>query len=48
MGFEITPSNPPDAYKKIEDINPNSLEHWILIGEPSKVPKISFFRFSKK
>ena len=37
MGFEITPSNPPDAYKKLEDIDEENLEHWIFVGEPSKV-----------
>jgi hypothetical protein len=36
MGYEITPSNPADAYKKLDDIELHEQEPWILIGEPSK------------
>ncbi|KAL4466031.1 hypothetical protein ABPG74_004268 [Tetrahymena malaccensis] len=36
VGYEIVPRRPPDAYKKLEDIDPNEVDHWIFIGEPSK------------
>jgi len=44
MGFEITPSNPIDAYKQLDDIDPNELETWILIGEPSKCHPVFHIR----
>jgi hypothetical protein len=37
MGFEMTPKNPPDAYKKIEDIEQDQWDDWIFIGEPAKL-----------
>jgi len=36
IGYEITPTKPADAYKSIEAITSNEVEHWIIIGEPSK------------
>lgn len=34
IGFEMTPTKPMDAYKKLEDIT--ELEKWLIIGEISK------------
>lgn len=36
MGYEISATRPPDAYKALGDIDKNNLEYWIFIGEPSK------------
>jgi hypothetical protein len=40
MGFDITPNRPQDAYKTLDELKPNEVEHWIFIGEPSKVNNI--------
>ncbi len=36
IGFEITPTKPPNAYKVKEQIPESEADHWIIIGEPSK------------
>lgn len=39
VGFELTPNNPYDAYKKQEGddlLDPSKFETWIIIGEVSK------------
>jgi len=37
IGFEITPTKPYNAYKPKEEIPETELDHWLIIGEPSKV-----------
>ena len=36
IGFELAPLMGFDAYKPIEDINPNDLDAFLIIGEASK------------
>jgi hypothetical protein len=32
----MTPSRPPDSYRRTEEIDPNNFDYWVFIGEPSK------------
>ena len=36
IGSDLAPLRPPDAYKKLDDINPSELQAYVIIGEPSK------------